>query len=71
MCTAILHNVGVRWLDRDDDLPPDNDPIYHDNQIYNHHDDPNLSQAAQRLRDRREGETVRENLRRSGATRRV
>lgn len=62
MCTAVLHNIAVRWNDQDQDLPDDHDPVYHNHQQYNHRDDWDFNDAARRLRDRREGEQVRDNL---------
>ena len=63
MAAAILHNVGVRWQDEADDLPDLAPPLDHDDRLANERFRPGMPEGARRLRTRREGEEVRDNLR--------
>ena len=64
MAAAILHNLSVRWQDAADDLPNDlAPPLDHDDRLANERFRPGMPEGTRRLRIRREGEEVRDNLR--------
>ena len=62
LACAVLHNVGVRWRDEVEDLPPEDDePLLHDGRV-NEDGMHGMAEHARRMRERQEGAEVREQI---------